>query len=359
MARIRPRTKQFLIAGGIGAIGVLLICVPIFYFGYDYMSREQTAMKLKYQHELDEARELIEQYEASHSEVWLLGNDIEAGHVMEATDFVAVQMLTELIPDNAMDKRDAIGKVTKIPLRNQTLIVDTMLFEEGEISPDLRSHEYSLIRLPMMLQPKDFVDIRIGFPGGQDYIVLSKKRVEYLHEGTIWHQLNEEEIMRMSSAVVDAYLNNAYIYAITYVDPYMQREAIVNYPANEVVRKLMERDPNIIGMATRELEKRERQLLEEQLDAMSSLDIDKYKNNGQIHSTIEPPNGISEDNTVYTPPINNIEGEKTGTDSQYNNTATDNNKPRQDDASNSEESQGAFPNINDQQDIFLEQPPGD
>ncbi|GJM69319.1 hypothetical protein HMSSN036_15350 [Paenibacillus macerans] len=75
------------------------------------------------------------------------------------------------------------------------------------------------------------MDIRIQFPTGQDYILLSKKKIEALAPGTVTVTLGEAEILSLSSAIVDAYLHKASIYALTYVEPYLQGKSTPTYPA--------------------------------------------------------------------------------------------------------------------------------
>ncbi len=49
------------------------------------------------------------------------------------------------------------------------------------------------------MKKSDFVDVRIKFPTGQDYILLSKKKVEDLSNNRVWYHMNEKEILSMSS----------------------------------------------------------------------------------------------------------------------------------------------------------------
>ncbi|MDQ0110659.1 SAF domain-containing protein [Paenibacillus harenae] len=297
MARLRPRTKQFLLAGAIGAVSILIISVGVMYWGYGYMSKEKRQLQARYEEDLHQAKEIIGQYEASHTKVWLLGEELEAGQVLKSEHFVQADLLSSAVPLNAIDKEQAIGKITKIPLKVNTLLVESMIFEEEPTPPDLRTHEYNMLRLPRLLNTGDFVDVRISFPGGQDYIVMSKKKVQNLADGTVWYELNEEEIMMMSSAIVDAYLNHAYLYAIAYVDPYMQSEAIVTYPANDIVRNLMENNPNIVSLASNGLAERERKRLEDQLKEMNPTVADGYKNfgNGESAQSQTPQANSTED----------------------------------------------------------------
>ncbi|WMT42914.1 hypothetical protein RE628_11870 [Paenibacillus sp. D2_2] len=126
------------------------------------------------------------------------------------------------------------------------------------------------IQLPGELKQKDVVDIRIQFPTGQDYILLSKKRVESLSPGVVTSTLNEEEILLLSSGIVDAYLHKASIYALKYVEPYLQREAIMTYPPSDAVLQVIRKDPNIVDMAEHALTATIRAGLEGDLASVTS-----------------------------------------------------------------------------------------
>ena len=106
-----------------------------------------------------------------------------------------------------------------------------------------------------VLQVGDFVDVRISFADGGDFVLLSKKEIQAIEplgdEGTnsLWFIVSEEELLRLSSAVVDVYLNEGCtIYAIEYVSK-NQKEAVVNYVVSDLVKQLMEENPNIVEKA--------------------------------------------------------------------------------------------------------------
>lgn len=140
-----------------------------------------------------------------------------------------------------------------------------MVYEDTPAPPDLRNRELQVVLLPSSLAQGDIIDVRIQFPTGQDYILLSKKKVERLNASTLWITMTEEEILSLSSAIVDAYLHKASIYALTYVEPQFQTAAIPTYPANQEVLKLLESDPNIVRRAEQELVRQVRSSLESSL----------------------------------------------------------------------------------------------
>lgn len=142
-----------------------------------------------------------------------------------------------------------------------------MVYEDVPAPPDLRNRELQVVLLPSSLVKGDIIDVRIQFPTGQDYVLLSKKKVERLNAATLWITMTEEEILSLSSAIVDAYLHKASIYALTYVEPQFQTPAIATYPANSEVLKLLESDPNIVRRAEQELSRQVRSSLESSLAA--------------------------------------------------------------------------------------------
>jgi len=136
--------------------------------------------------------------------------------------------------------------LAKIDMEANTILT-TGAMSKGKITAnDLRMAEFNVISLPMMLELGDFVDIRMMLANGQDMIVVSKKEVINIVGDTIAMNLTEDEILMLNCAIVESYkLTASIIYAIPYVEPGLQDEAIPTYPVNAEVVGLIERDPNI------------------------------------------------------------------------------------------------------------------
>lgn len=135
-----------------------------------------------------------------------------------------------------MKKEDLVGRVVKANVSKNTLLLDSLLYNEGEEpTKDERIQEFNFIQLPSDLNTNDYIDIRIQFPTGEDYSVLIGKKIEKIAgENTIFIKLNEEEIMTMGSAIIEAYMQSGVrLYANKYTDPATQLfdEAIVDYVA--------------------------------------------------------------------------------------------------------------------------------
>lgn len=154
--------------------------------------------------------------------------------------------------------------MAKIAMTAGTVLSREMIYVDDEqTGDDIRKQEYNVIVLPSQLEDGDYIDVRISLPTGQDYIVVSKKEVEFPKiagvdsEDTIWLELNESEILAMSSAIVDAYtLKGAKIYAIPYTEPGIQTAATVTYVPRKETVELIEQNSNIVQTAREELWKR-------------------------------------------------------------------------------------------------------
>lgn len=155
--------------------------------------------------------------------------------------------------------------VAKIDMKANTVITPNLVVQSDEvITDDVRREEYNMISLPIDLMSDEYVDIRIMFPSGQNFIVVSKALVTvpqnpdgtYVAD-TIWMNLREDEILLMSSAIVEAYgIQGAKIYATKYAEPGMQSAATPTYVPNQDTLSLIQRDPNIVENAMNGLKAR-------------------------------------------------------------------------------------------------------
>ena len=97
-------------------------------------------------------------------------------------------------------------------------LTDSMLTTEI-IDADIRSQEINTVVMPSDLDEGDYVDIRIMYPNGTDYIVLAQKQVEKISGQTMWLNLAEDERLLLNSAMVDSFLNSGTkLYATKYAD---------------------------------------------------------------------------------------------------------------------------------------------
>ena len=155
-------------------------------------------------------------------------------------------------------KLNSVPLLAKIDLKANTVITPDYIVQSDEVvTNDARLEEYNMVVLPADLSTGDYIDIRLMLPSGQNFIVISKSKVEipenpdgsYIAD-TIRVQLTESEIMLMSSAIVEAYgIEGAYLYANKYVEPGLQNSATETYYPNNAVVDQINTNPNIVTEA--------------------------------------------------------------------------------------------------------------
>ncbi|ALS25011.1 SAF domain-containing protein [Paenibacillus naphthalenovorans] len=254
------------------AISVCLLVAAVIYSLKKQSEQEQNQQQMKehYERQIKELKTIEEQ---SRRNVWTVARTIPAGGTVTAEDLQSVPMPASLVPSGMITEREAaIGKSAKIELQPGTPLMPSMLYESTPIPKDLRVQEFHVIQLPSNLQKGQYIDVRINFPTGEDYVLLAKKKARELSGTVIWLEMNEKDILQTSSAIIDAYLQGARLYALPYIEPGLQEAAAVNYPANPKVLDLMEHDPNLLEKATTELARQLRTTLDDNLKAMSESD---------------------------------------------------------------------------------------
>ena len=185
--------------------------------------------------------------------------------------------------------------VAKIDLKAGTILTKDMLTTSSEqVTNDLRRQEYNMLSLPTDLVDGDFVDVRIRFGNGQDYIVVSKKQVSIPEiagapaEGVININLSEDESIAMSSAIIELYqLKAVEMYVSRYTDPGMQVAATPTYPVSSEALNLMDSNPNIVDEAKAAIASRYNRNLRENYinNQINSVDSDERKSN--LESSVE------------------------------------------------------------------------
>lgn len=198
------------------------------------------------------------------TKAYALNRDIKSGQEITADMLSPINTYSNLIPQNYIDSTILTsvesGKkvVAKVDLyKNTILTASTVTTEENTVTKDVRTMEYNMLTLPINLTIGDYVDIRITFPDGQDFIVIAKKEIKNIQGNTVTFDMSEADIVMLNSAIVESYIMKASnIYIAKYVEPGMQEKAANTYvPTAEVIR-LIETDSNIVSTAKNELTSR-------------------------------------------------------------------------------------------------------
>lgn len=198
------------------------------------------------------------------TKAYALNRDVKSGQEITADMLSPINTYSNLIPQNYIDSTILTsvesGKkvVAKVDLyKNTILTASTVTTEENTVTKDVRTMEYNMLTLPINLTIGDYVDIRITFPDGQDFIVIAKKEIKNIQGNTVTFDMSEADIVMLNSAIVESYIMKASnIYIAKYVEPGMQEKAANTYvPTAEVIR-LIETDNNIVSTAKNELTSR-------------------------------------------------------------------------------------------------------
>lgn len=182
---------------------------------------------------------------------------------------------------------EIIGKYFRVSLSDGTVLTKEDIVDE-RIDNTQRYYDVVLDEIPIGLKEGDYIDIRITFPFGEDFIAIAHKKVIQLNSGIPKLILNESEIFTYQSMLVDkAIYPGAKIYAVAYYDAGAQPTAEVYYPLNKNLAELSTFNPNLIELVKQEMILKRAQVdelmgggletkTEEQLEMMSR-EIDRLR----------------------------------------------------------------------------------
>jgi len=202
---------------------IIILCILTAGFYYLYQIRLEETVKT-YEDELEQLR--YDLY-ALNRRVYVPRQDIPPGTVLSPDMFDVVDMKLDFPQANIFDESDT-GKVNKVLLPAGMPVFKMSVADERPVN-DMREQEFNMFFLQTNQKKGDFVDVRIIFPNGENYIVLSKKQIKdiMLDKNTVRLWLDESEIHNISSAIIDAYIHpGSKLYLATYVMPELQDAAI-------------------------------------------------------------------------------------------------------------------------------------
>lgn len=183
--------------------------------------------------------------------VYVLNKDVQSGDAITMADLTTKDVTSDAVPVDFAGVNNIAGEtIARISLKSGTILTQSMLNTSGEkVTKDQRLQEYNMLTLPTQLVVGDYIDIRFMLPSGQDYVVLSKKKIQDANSTTIWINLTEEEILIMNSAIVESYVITASkLYVTTYSEPGNQEAAVPTYVPNSDVVALINDDSNIVNV---------------------------------------------------------------------------------------------------------------
>lgn len=262
--KLKRTTKQYIMVAlicifviGSAAISTSIITISHIRDEYNYMIKETN-----------------QEINDNTKTVYITLEDIKAGDYL-TLDKVEEKKVFSSQPVDSYISKEELGRATMIDIPKGTHIIKGML-AKNLVSSDMREIEYEVIHISPNIVSNDYVDVRIVYPNGENYIVMSKKSLKGLQDDTpicyMW--VDEEEILRMSAAIVDAalYLGSR-IYVTKYIEPNIQDASTITYVPNISVLSLIENDPNIVNRCSQLLNKEVRRAMENRLANSIGMDV--------------------------------------------------------------------------------------
>ncbi len=247
---------------------IAVFIIAIFFGAFWWHKKETASMESDYSARIGELQN--ELYDTRKT-VYRANTALKAGIVIDETCFTAEEIISE--GTGYADASD-MGKILLVDIPAGTELTKVML-DRAEEDNGLREAEYDFIDITSNIEKYDYVDIRILYPDGTDFIVLSKKQIKGLNDTKlvcdIWN--SEEELLMLDSACVDAYLyEGTKIYMTKYIMPQVQEESEVNYVPSVQTGELISENPNIISVASKYLSTELRKKYEERLNNFLQAD---------------------------------------------------------------------------------------
>lgn len=271
MAFIKKRGK----AAYVLVIGLLIIILTGAVIGGLYYLYQMKITELKKEKD-EKIQELQFELYSLAREALIPKKEIKNGTILTPELFEKVNIKLGIEPELLLDETD-MGKINTVTIPAGTPALKSMAAESIP-EKDVREMELNMFLIQTNQKQGDYVDVRITYPNGESYIVLSKKQLKGLNlrENIVWLWLDETEIHNISSAIVDAYMyQGTKLHILTYILPELQEASIPFYAANNDVLDLMKKDPNILEKASDFLAREARALIESHLSMMAAEDLNE------------------------------------------------------------------------------------
>lgn len=246
-------------------------------FGIQYKLGSNT--KAKYEKQIANYRQTLEEIGELTTCYTVATPKSKAGEKVISEEAIEeIQIPASCVQDTFVtDYSEIKDKEYKIEIHKGTPLTKDM-FMDKEINDSTRHIDISATVFPTDLVVGDYIDFRIIYPKGEDYIVLPKVRVDAITGNTINVMLNEEDIIFYDAACVDNFMNSkagSVLYMTKYVEPGLQAKAHRTYSIPTNIQTLITNNPNIVqdvqqGTVDRDVMERFGVVTNEELSALGS-----------------------------------------------------------------------------------------
>lgn len=213
-----------------------------------YWSKANAATIEKYTADIANLQLQIDSF-GNRVTVYTVSSAVKAGDIVTADMLIPLDTYETMVTEQYItDTQNIVDRYFKIAVNPGTPLLSNMFMDE-ELDATVRDRDIILDRMTVGLQEGDYVDIRITLPYGDDYVVLSHKRIYALNEESVKLYLNEYEWNVYQGALIDYFLNAEYgctLYADKYIEPGLQQEAVEFYAVPTNIANLLQKNPNIV-----------------------------------------------------------------------------------------------------------------
>ena len=204
---------------------------------------------------------------------YVLNTDVRAGEMIDESYLDEVTVPEKLVLGLITDASELENCYFRTSLKTGT-VLSTEDVNYDYIEDSLRYYDVILDSLPVGIKVGDYIDIRITFPYGEDFIGLTGKKVYEINSGVLKLRMDENDIIVYNSMMLDKVMySGTNVYAATYVDPGSQDIAEAFYPINTKQSELLAENPNALELVKQEMLLK-RQLVEAKLGANGVTNVD-------------------------------------------------------------------------------------
>ena len=253
--------KRHVVIGIIIAVIVAILAIAVAVRSAIVTRNNLNAQIEEYENELAE-------YESRFVTVYQVATDVKANNSVMATDLRECEADISSVPENVITDPDELSSMMyKIDLSAGTYLTSDMVMPEL-LTDDMRELDVVLDEIPIGLQEGDYVDVRVSFPLGQDYIAMTHKKVLTISRNVLKLVVGEDDFYTYESLKTDrTYYKSTKMYAVKYVEAGLQASAQSYYPVSLDILKTRILDPNIKTGDYSDIMK-SREQLELQLESM-------------------------------------------------------------------------------------------
>lgn len=218
----------------------IVACVLIYKTGVDKQNKLNETIAQQNM-TIEEQNAAIESMSKTQT-VYRLTRDVKSGTVLQSDDIEQIQVGINFTQGYNTELTDLIGMTAIADYAQGSVMMKTMVYPE-ELRSDFRTLDILCDRQPIGFQKGNTVDVRITFPNGQDFLLLSKKLVNDVYGNAVQIIVDEKDILIYKSAEADwarFYKNgeagtSVQIYCTTYVAAGAQNGTSAYYPIQTVL----------------------------------------------------------------------------------------------------------------------------